>query len=198
MVQISQVLFPNSLKPVISSAKVALQIISNIPVPTAIIPPQSGGFGVPMKVLNRYSKAINTITKTIDVLEGDVSSVNSMVNLVSGPISTLQKRLQSLDIKIRDCSKGRPAVIAEAQPKENTGSEGTPTDSAGNIDLDYLYKGYTLEILQDPNSPKIAPRRYALAKNKVGIVVIIGESSFSSSTQVLLDELKFKIDNQLI
>lgn len=182
---------PNSLKPVINSAKVALQIISNIPVPTAIIPPQSGGLGVPMKVLNRYSKAINTLTKTIDVLEGDVSSVNTMITSISGPISSLQKRLQSLDIQIQNCSKGSPTVIAEAQPRENTGTEGTPNS-------DYLYKGYTLEILQDPNSPKIAPRRYALAKNKVGVVVIIGDSSFSSSTQVLLDELKFKIDNQLI
>jgi hypothetical protein len=182
---------PNSLKPVISGAKVALQIISNIPIPTAIIPPMTGGIGVPMSILNRYSKAINTISKTIDVLEGDVTSVSGMINSVSGPISSLQKRLQSLDIKIQQCSNGSPAVIAEAQPKENTGSEGTPNS-------DYLYKGYTLEILQDPNSPKIAPRRYALAKNRVGIVVIIGESSFSSSTQVLLDELKFKIDNQLI
>jgi len=178
---------PNSLKPVINTAKVALQIISNIPVPTAVPP----GAGIPISILNRYSKAINTISKTIDVLEGDVDSVNTMVNSVSGPITSLQKRLQSLDIKIQQCSNGNPAVIAEVQPKGNTGSEGTPNS-------DYLYKGYTLEILQDPNSPKIAPRRYALAKNKVGVVVIIGDSSFSSSTQVLLDELKFKIDNQLI
>ena len=182
---------PNSLKPVISGAKVAIQIISNIPIPTAIIPPMTGGIGVPMSILNRYSKAINRITTTIDVLEGDVGSVTTMINSVSGPISSLQKRLQSLDIKIQQCSNGNPAIIAEAQPKENTGTEGTPNS-------DYLYKGYTLEILQDPNSPKIAPRRYALAKNKVGVVVIIGDSSFSSSTQVLLDELKFKIDNQLI
>jgi prefoldin subunit 5 len=178
---------PNSLKPVISTAKIALQIISSIPIPTAVPP----GAGIPISILNRYSKAINTISKTIDVLEGDVSSVNTMINSVSGPISSLQKRLQSLDIKIQQCSNGDPAIIAEAQPKENTGTEGTPNS-------DYLYKGYTLEILQDPNSPKIAPRRYALARNKLGIVVIIGESSFSSSTQVLLDELKFKIDNQLI
>ena len=182
---------PNSLKPVIGTAKLAIEIISNIPIPTAIIPPTTGGIGVPMSVLNRYSKAINVLTKTVDVLEGDVSSVTSMVNLISGPISSLQKRLQSLDVKLQDCSKGDPTIIAQAQPKENTGSEGTPNS-------DYLYKGYTLEILQDPNSPKIAPRRYALAKNKVGVVIIIGDSSFSSSTQVLLDELKFKIDNQLI
>ena len=178
---------PNSLKPVIKTATLALKIISNIPIPTSVPP----GAGIPISILNKYSKAINTISKTIDVLEGDVDSVNTMIKSISGPISSLQKRLQSLDIKIEQCSKGSPAVIAEAQPKENTGTEGTPNS-------DYLYKGYTLEILQDPNSPKIAPRRYALAKNKVGVVIIIGESSFSSSTQVLLDELKFKIDNQLI
>jgi hypothetical protein len=54
-----------------------------------------------------------------------------------------------------------------------------------------------LEIIEDPNSPRIAPRRYAIAKDRRGIIVLRGDSSFSSSTDVLLDEIKFRIDNQL-
>jgi len=56
---------------------------------------------------------------------------------------------------------------------------------------------YKLEIIIDPESPQIAPRRFAVAKNKDGIVVLKGQKSFSSSTQILLDEIKFRIDNQL-
>lgn len=56
---------------------------------------------------------------------------------------------------------------------------------------------YDLEILQDPESPSIAPRRFAIAKNPAGIAVLKGPKSFSSSVDILLDEIKFRIDNQL-
>ena len=105
----------------------------------------------------------------------------------------LKNRLNAIDLAIQECSKQSPDlanIVTQAQPKQNTGSEGTP-------DADYEYKGYKLEIIQDPNSPQIAPRRYAIAKDRRGIVVLKGQPSFSSSTQVLLDEIKFRIDNQL-
>jgi prefoldin subunit 5 len=184
----------NNIQPAISVAKAALQVIVNIPIPTAIIPPMSGGVGVPMSILNRYSRAITVLSTTIDVLEADVKAVNSIVTTVSVPIATLRDRLQAVDIKIAQCSSTDPnsaALLETAQPQGNTGSEGTPNP-------DYLYKGYTLEIIEDPDSPKIAPRRYAIAKDSRGNIKLIGQPSFSSSTQVLLDEIKFKIDNQLV
>ena len=187
----------NNLQPAITAAGIALNIITNIPVPTAIIPPQTGGVGVPMSVLNRYSKAIGLLTATIDVLEADVKAINSIVTTVTVPINTLRDRLQVIDLKIAQCSAttgtaaDKEALLTTAQPPANTGSEGTP-------DPNYLYKDYTLEIIEDPDSPKIAPRRYAIAKNKKGSIVLRGPASFSSSTQVLLDEIKFQIDKQLV
>jgi hypothetical protein len=187
----------NKIQPAISVAKIALNIITSIPTPTAIIPPQSGGLGVPMSVLNKYSKAIGILAATIDVLEADVKAVNSIVTTVTVPINTLRDRLQAIDLKIAECSTNtgtaadKETLLTTAQPPENTGSEGTPDPS-------YLYKGYTLAIIEDPNSPKIAPRRYAIAKSKNGSIVLKGPVSFSSSTQVLLDEIKFRIDNQLV
>ena len=183
----------NNLQPAISAASLALNIIVNLPTPTAVIPPQTGGVGVPMSVLNRYAQTISTLALTISILEADVKAINSIVTSVSVPIQTLRDRLQAVDIKIAQCNKDSAdpsAITAEAQPKENTGSEGTPNG-------DYLYKGYTLEIIQDPNSPAVAPRRYAIAKDSKGIVRLQGQSSFSSDTQILLDEIKFRIDNQL-
>lgn len=174
---------PKTITPIISTAKVALEIIVNIPIPTAIIPPLTGGIGVPMSILNRYSKTINTIMQTIDVLESDVNAVNSIITSVSGPIKTLRDRLNSLDAKIAQCSQG--TVTAPL----NTDSQNLPA-------ADYSYKGYILAIVEDPNSPKIAVRHFATASDREGIVRFRGDSSFSSDTQVLLDEIKFKIDNQ--
>jgi len=69
-----------------------------------------------------------------------------------------------------------------------------------NPDLSYTAPNgevFELAIEIDPTSPSIAPRRFAIAKNKLGATVLKGPKSFSSSTKVLLDELKFRLDNQL-
>ena len=181
------------LTAVVSIVSAIVKIITSIPIPTAIIPPMTGGIGLPISVLNKFSAALVKLNKILDRLLGDAAAILAVVTTISLVISNLKDRLTSIDLAIQQCSIGQPAdlnqILATAQPPENTGSEGTPNP-------DYLYKGYVLAIIEDPDSPKIAPRRYAIAKDKVGTIRLRGESSFSSDTQVLLDELKFKIDNQ--
>ena len=64
------------------------------------------------------------------------------------------------------------------------------------LDTDLTYRGYLLKIIRDPDSPKLAPKHFAVAI-KDGKQELKGPSSFSSSKEVLLDEIKFRIDNQL-
>ena len=183
----------NRLNSVITGVRTAIQVIKSIPVPTAIIPPMSGGIGIPISVLTRYSDALIRLNKFLDSLEADKAGILGIIDSASSTLSTLKQRLEAIDVAIQECSKDSPDlanILIQAQPKENTGSEGTP-------DGNYEYRGYKLEIIQDPNSPQIAPKRFAIAKDRRGIVVLQGPSSFSSDTQVLLDEIKFRIDNQL-
>ena len=58
------------------------------------------------------------------------------------------------------------------------------------------YKGFNLKIQRTPESPVLAPRHFASAL-KNGKIVIKGPNSYSSSKEVLLEEIKFRIDNQL-
>jgi hypothetical protein len=177
-----------------------IRVITSIPIPTVLtfIPGQSGGLvkGVPYSTLTRYSNTLVKLNKTVDRLLGEATAITSTISTVKPLITSLKNRLNLIDISIEQCSLEQAAegglaqIVATTQPPENTGSEGTPND-------DYLYKGYILEIVDDPNSPSIAPRRYAIAKDTVGVIVLYGPSSFSSDTQVLLDEIKFRIDNQL-
>lgn len=184
----------NKLDRTISSIKGVIRVIKSIPIPTAIIPPQSGGVGIPISVLTKYSDALIKLNKLLDGLEADKAGILGVVDIATATLLAVKKRLEAIDIAIQECSKDSAElsqIVSTTQPPQNTGSEGTP------LDPDYYYKGYILEIVKDPNSPTIAPRRYAIAKDKQGVIVLYGPSSFSSDTKVLLDEIKFRIDNQL-
>ena len=50
---------------------------------------------------------------------------------------------------------------------------------------------------KDKDSPSIAPRRFAVAINEEGVEVLTGPKSFASDTDVLIEEIKFRLDNQL-
>jgi hypothetical protein len=54
--------------------------------------------------------------------------------------------------------------------------------------------GFLLDVITDPNG-KVGTiqRRQAIAKNKDGVTLLKGDSSFSSSDQILLNELAFYI-----
>jgi len=190
----------NKFDPIIRSTKTTIRVIKSIPIPTAIIP-TGGGVGIPVKVLTTYSDALIRLNKFVDSLEADKQGVQGIINNTSSVLTSLKQSLEKIDIAIQECSKESPdlsGILIATQPNSSTGTEGTPLDPlTGEVDPRFLYKGYTLLIIQDPDSPQIAPRRYAIAKDRRGITVLRGQSSFSSSTDVLLDEIKFRIDNQL-
>ena len=193
----------NKLGPAITAAKIAIRTIKAIPKPTVLqFVPDPGALvkGVPFSALTKLSDRLIFLNKLLDSLEGDKEGILGVISSVSTTIASLKQRLSILDNAIEACSKKSPdlpGIVKQVQPKANTGSEGTPTNELGNIDPRYEHKGYILAIIEDPNSPAIAPRRYAVAKDNKGTVVLRGQSSFSSDTQILLDEIKFRIDNQL-
>lgn len=56
---------------------------------------------------------------------------------------------------------------------------------------------YLIKLITVPDSFELAPRRQAIVTDYRGVVVLRGPKSFASSPQVLIDEMKFIIDNQL-
>lgn len=183
----------NKLDVSIRVAKAAINIIKVIPIPTATIPPLSGGVGIPISTLTKLSDRLIQLNKLLDGLEAEKQGILGVISSADQTLNSIKSRLELIDIAVTNCVQeqgGSQELVQQVQPPQNTGSEGVPSD-------DYIYRGYTLEIVQDPNSPAIAPKRYAIAKDKFGVIVLYGPSSFSSDTKVLLDEIKFRIDNQL-
>lgn len=180
----------SKLDAAIKTAKTAIKVIKSIPTPVSF--PQT--IGIPINVLTRYSDALIQLNKTLDRLQNEKDAIRDIVGSVNGLSSNLKTKLQDIDLLVERCHLQSlrdkidipdiDPLIEAIQPNQSLFS-------------DIEYRGYTLSIVQDPNSPNIAPKRYAIAKDSAGIIVLYGQSSFSSDTTILIDELKFRIDNKL-
>lgn len=197
--------FVSKLEAPLTIARNAVLLLKSLPLPSSVPP----GVGIPVGVLNTFSDSLAFITRTINSIDSDVSSANDLLDSTISSLDNARDNLKSVSLKMETCvgaledSEIKTKLLNKIQPAINTGTEGIPLDSKGNLDTRYEYrsssgKDYTLLILNDPSFEINVPRRVAVAKNRNGVVVIRGDSSFSSDTQVLLDELKFKIENQLL
>lgn len=159
------------------------------PKPTAV-----GGVGVPMGFVNLSSDAIYKLNKKLDDYSEQVNTLTAVIAVAQNISSPIQEKLNVLDSYIERCTL---QDVNNANNIYNSiTSQEMPKSTANNPDSNF-YKGYTLSIVLDRDTSTIAPKRYAIAQDNQGVVVLRGPSSFSSDTQVLLDELKFRIDNQL-
>lgn len=182
----------------VKTGKAAIAVIKRIPRPTVLqVVPSSGALvrGLPVSTLMKLSDRIVQINNIVNVLEAEKSTILGIISSAESTLTSVRNRLDALTLAVEKCAKDlqnaeQQELLSQLRPPQNTGSEKGLGD-------EYFYKGYRLEIIQDPESPAIAPRRYAVAKDKIGVIVLYGPPSFSSDVQVLLDEIKFRIDNQL-
>ena len=204
--------YASRLDRVIRSLKRLISLYKRLPVKTATgIPPTKGGlFGsVSLGRTNTQSDLLRKADKLLEAVEDDKQAILDIVAGIKPSVQQAKQSLQALDALIQDCAESGlndssadeeskaalRAVLNQIQTPENTGSEGTPDDS-------YLYRGlngkeYSLEIIDVISQTETLQKRQAVAKDFRGVIILRGPQSYSSDTKVLLDELKFRIDNQL-
>jgi methyl-accepting chemotaxis protein len=198
--------FVRKLRSAIRAAKVILRFLLRNPTPVATgIPPSDYGGLATAKTAGQLTTLANRlykVNKLLEELEGDVDAIESLVSGVAPSMDNVRNLLESVNTKVEDCIADQPSgtdeinrLLKSIQPLENTGSEGLPSE-------EFLHKGangknYILAIIKEQEGEGPVPRRTAVAKDNIGVIILRGQPSFSSDTKVLLDELKFRIDNQL-
>ena len=199
----------NKLEKVLSSLINLIRILKLIPLPTATGSPPTGAtsdvgglfFAIPVKVTNKYADLLRLTSELAASVEDDIKACNSLLSETESSIDDIRSELEVLNPAIEECTKNEglspeqlKKIREAAEGANKTGKAGTFSDvsfrSASGRD-------YKLSVVTDPNSPSIAPRRFAVAKDSIGVIVLRGKPSFASSTEVLIEELKFRIDNQL-
>ena len=160
-----------------------LGLFKSNPVPSAVPP----GIGVPLGVIN----TIDSKTKTLDDLKLAASVILSIISQI------IAKLIDDLNFQER---RLLPIEGLLDSGLNNLTSAQIANLSAG---LGYLksydYKGFRFFIKEEENSKFVVKgnkRRYAVALNKDGNEILQSEYSFTLSPDILIEELKLKIDEK--
>ena len=162
------------------------------------VPPPQGGVLYSErlgKILSQASKLENA-KKIIYTLEDEKENIGALLestNSVFDPIKTRLDRLKSLLERCAldpNLSKEERDKILNNKLKQNDSSDREDyTSQNGRV--------YEIDIIDVADNNIDVPRRQAIAKDFRGIIVLRGQPSYASDPQVLKNELKFRIDNQL-
>lgn len=191
-----------SIDTLASNVNRAIQVLLMISTPVAIIPPQTGGIGVPTSVLNRYSRNLNLLSEQARVLEGTSKGVQTVLNPLQLILGQTKALLGRLDQRLAQCrqqsrvSQNNEGSTLEIQTSDITlvGSQDTDITDTDSTGLQEIYKDYSIYVEVDPNSPSIAQRKFAIVKDGKGVFIYKGDPSFSKRNQILIDEARFEID----
>ena len=196
---------PKKLDKPILIAKIAIDILTHVLeakfTTIGVIPPTGGPVpGVLYserlgKILTQASR-LEDAKKIVFTLEDEKESIGVIAIGAQGALDPVKSRLQLLKDLLQRCALD-PNLSKEERDKilNNKAKAGDLSDaeeyrsSNGKI--------YELDVIEVLDNTIDVPRRQAIAKDFRGIVVLRGPASYSSSAQILKDELKFRIDNQL-
>lgn len=182
----------------IEVAKISVTVLEQLTVPTTVgVPPPAGGvlISLPIKVTNKFSQLLALACDFVDALQADQKAVKALTSGAISKIDPIRSQLAAIDLQLEGCINKLPsadkarfsAFVTELGPQFDGITQ--YRSKSGNI--------YNIRIVEQPQENLSAPRRYALVENDSGTALLKGPASFSSSTKVLIDEIKFRIENQL-
>jgi hypothetical protein len=123
-----------------------------------------------------------------------IGAVGSSVIAVGLLVNTLKNficKLNGLDSRIKECG-GDPNLLVPVSPEIIEFVEEAEQSDQQSV-IETTYKGFIFEIEEVSFSPTVKRKR-ALAKNQSGITLLQTELSFTTTPDILIQELKFVID----
>lgn len=175
-------------------------IVVNLPIPQAIGVPPAKDFGglisaLPMsattknasnldqfeKLIAKYEGLTIMVLAILSVLKAVLKMAIDLLNGLDGMLQTcMQDAIDKGDIQLEEINLELQELFAEEEEEV--------------VNNEPFINGFILSIEEDNKTPiGNLKKRFAVAKNRNGVTMLKGESSFSSSDQILIDELKFYI-----
>ena len=170
--------------------------LDGLAVPQAIgVPPLKDFGGLIFAQPYAFTAQLQNVNDVLEQLQEDNEELNratlvSLVLVIAGA-ATVVLILKAIDEMAQECAEdsdlGLEAINQELLDiAEEEAEDGNPI--VGNVN------GFILSVETDNKNPVgTLKRRFAVAKDTRGITLLKGEPSFSSSDQILIDELVFYI-----
>ena len=206
----------NTVDKVITGIDVTVKTIKAIPAPTAVL-----GVGIPINVLTILSDVLDMLGKLIDQGKGALSVIPQSTKTINSSITQVLNKLVEIDSAINKCLQqeidkeaGTDATDEEREIAQDkilgeinfhiTEIEDDDASLQQNSNNPRFYKGYQLMLEHESSNTISAPKRrikgVKLEGNKKSPTSIVlynqpdGSYSFSSSVEILINEIKFRID----
>lgn len=170
----------NIIDIILESSKLIISIFKSNPAPS-----QFTTIGLIITLNDIFDK-----TKiVIEQIDGILSVIKKLINYILNLLKGILELLKILDLNLSNCLN-KNKISSNLIPVNNIN-----TNTSSDIILK-PYKGYNFDIKIDEYNNTPFTKRYAVAINSYGVIVLRSESSFASDPNVLVEELKFKIDQQ--
>ena len=197
----------STINGVITGVDIAVKIIKALPLPTSVPP----GVGIPLNVINGFSSALDKLGDILKSGKATVGQVAPALKTITTDIAKIQDKLSQLDGLLAKCLESQTAGMTDEEKEAYFTSLGidlkSPTTTGDgtqpgetledrlspNSPNPYVYKDYTIILDTNAGNKFSFPERRAIGTNKEGEQVV-GPWSYSASTQVLVDGVKFQID----
>lgn len=200
----------DQLEPAIVGGRLLIEILSKNPLPQVIfngVPtPITSVFFTPFFVVQETKGMRNTSAAIlewardlIETLEDEGRAISDGVQAAQGVLAPVKNQLNQLEALVQACLQNQELTDEERKLLIDNLTTKLPQDPAFT-GLSYTSRSgrnYTIKIVNVENSPEVAQKRQAIVQDFRGITVLTGPESFASKTQVLIDEIKFRIENQL-
>ena len=189
------------------TANKIIKIVKALPIPTSPIP-------IPINVITIASDSLDTAKNIIESGKGVTLGGVEIIAIINKFLQQVQDKLNQVELLLQGCIEQLPE---EKQQELQTLLNTTSTDSSNPVDDKLkgedllsklqpnsndplLYRGFRLQIEQNPNNPleTIPQRRVVGIQVETGILTVATDYSFASTTEVLVNEAKFLIDKWYI
>ena len=206
---------------ILTGIDAAITSIKAIPIPSAITPLAPAGIGpslIPGRIFPILADALITLRDFVKTNKGVVEQIPSAVSSIQSAIQGTINNLNSLDALISRCLNQQTSNLTPEAKEAYFNQIGfaltqTGNNSNSNINISansileaqlqpnsvnpLIYKDFKLTLEYDSlNRFSFPSRRIKGVNDKTGQIVYNygGKYSYSSSTEVLFDEIKYQID----
>lgn len=182
------------IKGVSSTARglAASSILSPFPIPGTV----SSGISAALAEVEAFKFKGDGAQKLVPTL-GGITSASIAIKLFANALRELTCNIEALDAAILACSEetqleDTQSKLTPVSPKIISFIEQSVAEEEQSL-IGTAYKGFIFKIEEVPFSPTVNRRR-ALAQNQDGITLLQTELSFTTTPDILIQELKLVID----
>lgn len=160
--------------------------INNLPIPLSVPP----GIGLPVSFILKLESLKDKISEiSEDNKKLSKQILISLIFLVVAIVIILIY-LKKIDNMIKECSE--EANLSPLSPELEAIREQNEEDTQLSPPT---INGFIFDVVDDKREVGALKRRFAVAKNNQGVILLKGEPSFSANDQILIDELVFYIQS---